>query len=327
MTSTSPTRSPELARDTRDSQDACVQVYPGCLIPYRFPEYELSAHAILEKLGIAVDPGVAFTCCGSQLLESTDAFAGLALAARNLAMAQARAQASACRSLLTLCGSCTHALLDARRQLRDAEMRATVNELLEPEGLVYRDRTPFPFRVLHVVRFLTQPEVFIRLRALARPLEGPVSVSLQVPCMAARPPALHPHPSGPTTFVDAMGALVSLAGAEVVPYPYQDRCCGGTMLAFDEEVGKELGRLRYAALRESGADLLVTACPNCELVYAIYPPLVEGQPERDEGDLPPALFLTQLLGLALGLAPAELGLDRHPDAARLATLLAWDSDA
>jgi len=71
---------------------------------------------------------------------------------------------------------------------------------------------------------------------------------------------------------------------------------------------KQAGRHLGDAV-DAGADCLVTPCPLCHLNLDLQQPLAERVVGRDLGM--PVLHLPQLVGLALGLAPAELGLQRH----------------
>jgi succinate dehydrogenase / fumarate reductase cytochrome b subunit len=71
-----------------------------------------------------------------------------------------------------------------------------------------------------------------------------------------------------------------------------------------KQAGRHLGDAVNA-----GADCLVTPCPLCHLNLDLQQPLAEKVVGRDLGM--PVLHLPQLVGLALGLSPKELGLARH----------------
>ena len=85
--------------------------YQGCLIPYRIPYYETSARKILTEIGIEL-VDLDFGCCGSQILESRNHGLWLAVAARNIALAEKHDL-----DILTLCGSCTSTLSRVKRLL------------------------------------------------------------------------------------------------------------------------------------------------------------------------------------------------------------------
>jgi succinate dehydrogenase / fumarate reductase cytochrome b subunit len=61
--------------------------------------------------------------------------------------------------------------------------------------------------------------------------------------------------------------------------------------------------------RDAQADCVVTPCPLCHLNLDLQQPLAEKAVGR-EIDMP-VLHLPQLVGLALGLSPKELGMGRH----------------
>lgn len=287
---------------------ACI--FPGCLVAYRFPEYEKSASLVLDALGVDQVFVDCFTCCGSQVAESADEMFLLALGARNLAIAQSHGA----DTVICLCGSCTYELLRAKERLGNPMNLARVNEMLKPEGLYYDVRNPL--QVKHILEVLD---------ALPRKLEGlcgnkiSVGAAVQEPCNALRPAYLHPALDGRSSL---LRDITAWTGADCARFEYENRCCGGTMLAFDEPVGMDLASLRYHALEKCDAQIIVTACPNCHSVYYVYPRAVNKKYGKPGSRLPPAVFITQLLGLSMGMTFSEVGLDRHMDRKYLVKLLA-----
>ena len=67
--------------------------------------------------------------------------------------------------------------------------------------------------------------------------------------------------------------------------------------------------LRLPDAVDADADCLVTPCPLCHLNLDLQQPVAEKVVGRSL-DMP-ILHLPQLVGLALGLDPKELGLNRH----------------
>ncbi len=286
---------------------ACI--FPGCLVAYRFPEYEKSASLVLDALGVDQIFVDSFTCCGSQVAESADEMFLSALGARNLAMAQARGV----DTVICLCGSCTYELVRARERMGNPLTEARVNEILAPEGIAYDARKP-P-RIKHILEVL---DTFSRKLEELCNRKMPIKAAVQEPCNVLRPPGLHPALEGRTSL---LRDITAFAGAECVPFDYENRCCGGTMLAFDEPVGMDLASLRFRALEKCGAQVVLTACPNCHSVYYIYPRAVDKKYAKTGSRLPPAVFITQLLGLSMGMTFAEVGLGRHMERRALFKLL------
>ncbi len=278
-----------------------LSIFPGCLAAYRFPEYEKSASLVLEALGMAPVFVDLFTCCGSQVAESADDMFLLATGIRNLAIAQARSV----NTLVCLCGSCAYELLRARERAANPFTEARINLMLAKEGLRYDAADP-PI-VKHILEILGtgRPRGLLE-RLCSRKMNFPVAV--QEPCNAFSPARLHPDLEGKASL---LRGLVGLTGVECVDFEYEKRCCGGTMLAFDESVGKSLTALRHRALEKCGARLIATACPNCHSVYSVY---------SRPGRIPPALFVTQMIGLSMGMTPTDVGLRRHMDQRALSEL-------
>ena len=71
-----------------------------------------------------------------------------------------------------------------------------------------------------------------------------------------------------------------------------------------EMVGKHTHNAKAA-----GADAMVTPCPLCHLNLDGQQP--KAQAQRGEKIGLPILHLPQLVGMAMGLTPKELGLGRH----------------
>ena len=263
--------------------------YPGCLVLQRMPEYELAARVVLRALGIELEIVQQAICCGAPVVESCTAD-WVYLAAYNLA----RTEAMGHDTVVTLCGSCTNALTRAASQLRDASVRAEAERRLRPLGLsVAQDVT-----VRHLVRLLSEREHDLRSR-IVHPLS--IRVAFTNPCQVFRPSNImnFDDPIKP----QSLHRLVELTGAEVIPYGGEDECCGAAIHLADSKVALAAGRRKLEATQE--ADVLLHACGNCQLLLRNFQHLiVRGEP----GLRKRTLFLPQLIGLAMGLPEAELGL-------------------
>jgi heterodisulfide reductase subunit B len=102
-----------------------------------------------------------------------------------------------------------------------------------------------------------------------------------------------------------MRRLVALTGAEVVEYGGEDECCGATVYLADRDLALAAGRRKLEAVANQGADLLLHGCGNCQLLLRRFQRLIV----QDDAHLRiRALLLPQLIGLAMGIPEAELGL-------------------
>jgi heterodisulfide reductase subunit B len=124
-------------------------------------------------------------------------------------------------------------------------------------------------------------------------------------CLLARPPeiAAFENPDQPVSIDD----LAAVTGAEPVDWPYKTECCGASLSMTHTDVVRRLSHRLLSMAHEAGAECVIVACPMCQVNLDLRQP----DAVRAYGPIPemPVLYITQLLGLALGLTPKELGLD------------------
>jgi heterodisulfide reductase subunit B len=272
-------------------------LFLGCTIPARGRNYEMSARRTAEKLNIAFEDLDGFMCCGFPV-RSSDINASDVLAAFNLALAE-RAGTDLC----VLCSSCGAQLMEASRHLNeDPERLSLVNESLGRAGLEYRGGV----KVRHFARILleeTGPGPIAD--ACTKRLEG-LKVAVHYGCHYLKPSGLH---EGFDDVEDpsSIERLVELTGASCVDYEGKKLCCGGPVLPVDESSALAVAGRKLRAVAEAGADLICLVCPFCAVMYdGNQKSILAGQGlERDI----PVLYLTQLLGIAMGFDRKELGLN------------------
>jgi len=265
--------------------------YPGCLVLQRMPDYELAARSVLGALGIDLEIVQEALCCGAPVVESfTTEWVYLSI--YNLA----RVVDAGHDTVVTLCGSCTNALTRAGYALRDPDVRAEAQRRLRPLGLAVPE--PEGVTVKHLLRLLSEREEALRARVV-RPLS--IRVALTNPCQVFRPGDVmrFDDPLEP----QSLRRLVELTGAEVVTYGGEDECCGSAIYLADTQVALEAGRRKLEATL--GADVLLHACGNCQLLLRNFQPAIIRGAESLRRR---TLVLPQLLGLAMGLPEAALGL-------------------
>lgn len=273
-------------------------VFLGCTIPARQMNYEQSARAVAEALGVEL-VDVDFGCCGFPI-EPIDEVKALAMAAMNLKKAAAEGLEA-----VALCSACAEMLTKAGEVLgkNDATLRK-VNRLLSRQlGAEYGGEAP---RVVHFARMLYENVGTDRIRELVkRPLEG-IRVAVHYGCHFVRPSELYGEFDDPE-FPRSLDELVEATGATSVDYRGKKDCCGGGILAVGEGVAKEMTMRKLDALAEAGVDAMVLVCPFCGIMYDRYQDLIAAEAGRTYGI--PVLYYPQLLGLALGIDPDRLGFD------------------
>lgn len=264
--------------------------YPGCSQHSTGLEYGLSIQAVFHHLGLKLVELSGWNCCGASSAHALNHTLGLALPARNLALAQAVGH----RHLMTPCAACFSRLKGTDYTLRtDAATRAEIEAIVGFEftgevsvrpGLAVLYEDYGPERIAAQVRL---------------PLHG-LKVVTYYGCLLVRPPQVtqFDDPDDPQVMAD----LLRAAGAEVMPWSHATDCCGaGLSLSRSDVVQNLVGRLAERA-REAGADALVTACPLCQVNLEMR--------QTTEPKLP-AFYFTELLGLAFGLPEAQEWWPKH----------------
>lgn len=251
----------------------------------RMPQYEKAAKRVLRELDVHLADMPYSACCGAPLESFTDEW--LYLAAYNLSRAETMEL-----DILALCGNCASTLSRAIEALKDPLLTNEANDRLGKIGLRYRGKVG----VKHLVRVLSEHLDDLK-EQIGQKL--PLKVALTHPCQAFRPHTLlrFDDPLQPR----AMRDIVELTGAEVITYKGEYDCCGSTLYLADEELALKAGqqKLRSAA----GADVLINACGNCQLLLERFQDMI-----RQQRPVPklPVMTLPQLLGLAMGIDAAEL---------------------
>lgn len=278
--------------------------YPGCSALKSAIELDKSTRAVLDALGLEWFTLSQAACCGSREcggLRVVDERFALANNARTLALAEA----GGADTIINVCSTCQLELEgDNLRLKKEAGLLAEINRLLEGIGSEYQATA----QVKNLLYFLLEDVGLERLASLAeRPLRG-LKIAPFYGCHLLRPRSL--HSSGEDPYAPrALGTLIEALGAEEIMFPGASGCCGFHAILVHKEPQLRMSGDHLAQAKAQGAELMVTPCPLCHTVLDSYQPSIERA--LHTGLHLPVLHLSQLIGLALGLDPRELGLDRH----------------
>ena len=268
--------------------------FPGCTVLARFPGYEISTRKIADRLGIELVDMPGSSCCGTTYMETLDHKTALALAARNICIAEDMGL-----DIVTICNGCTEALTKANKTLKeDPELRGEVNEVLAKVGRQFRGTV----EVKHLVRMLKEDVGLEKIKAeMKKALDG-LKVGAHYGCHLLKPSDVmdFDDPEAPTS----LDTLVELTGAKSVAYPNKLECCAGPVMGVREKVTWSVGLEKVETVKKY-ANIMVTACPFCYLTYERCQLMSEASPNV------PVVHFPQLLGLALGLEYDDLGFDKN----------------
>ena len=267
--------------------------FPGCSLESTAWDFDRSTRAVCRALGIELEDISDWVCCGSTPAHSTSETLAIALPVLNLQKAQA-----AGLPVMTACASCYARLRTANHKVRNESAERERSERIT--GKFYDGGV----EVHHVLDVLVNRFGLDGVRAkVTRPLEG-LRVACYYGCLLARPPEIvaFDDPEHPTSMDD----LVAATGAEPVAWPLKTECCGASLSMTHAGAVSRLGFKLLSMAREAGAECLAVACPLCQMNLD----LRQADAAKAYGAIPPmpVFYVTQLLGLALGLSARELAL-------------------
>lgn len=283
---------------TEDSpQNSEYTLFLGCTVPVRALNYEISARKVAEKLGLHLSDVSDFSCCGYPI-KSVHRYAYLLMAARNLALAEKKGL-----PLCTLCSACCGSLTEANHEIHeDEKLRRRINEdLFEWVGLRYEGG----IEVTHFIRVLDQEIGRKRIAEQVRADLSSLRVAPHYGCHYTKPSTIYNRTEDPED-PKSLDELIRATGAHSVQYEDKLQCCGGGVLAIDEQVALAMAHKKLDHLQTQQADAMILICPFCNIMYEGNQRKIEKTYQR-EYKLP-ILYYPQLLGLALGLEPDELGM-------------------
>lgn len=273
--------------------------FPGCTLESAAQELMISTQKVATALGVELIELDGWTCCGASHIQDISEDLSLSINARNIALGE-RLNAP----ILTVCNTCTLMLRTAKQRIdEDATIKERVNEGLKEARMEYQGTS----EVTHLLWMLIRGYGLDNLKAkVKRPLTG-LRVANFYGCHIVRPPQImgfenHLNPQ-------SMEMVVAALGAESVDFDQRLACCGfHAVFPAEREVMKKTG-VNCISARDSGADVMVTPCPLCQMQLDMYQP--DAQKRFEESIRMPILHLPQLIGLALGFEPEELGIRRH----------------
>ncbi len=274
-------------------------LYPGCAAKGATPELYQSTMAVIGRLGIEVTELTASSCCGAGVVGEADPDGALALSARTFAQAERLGL-----DVMTICGTCQGVMGGANRKLKaDPALLERVNRLLQPEGLTYRGTV----QVKHLLWIVVREVGLEKLKDEVQVTLGDLKIAPFYGCYILRPSwdLGFDDPENP----NSLEKVIRAVGAEPVDYGGKIKCCGFPLILEKEDIALAMDGANLKEAKDGGADAMVTPCPLCHMSLDIYQERA-GRKVNAKLDLP-VLHLPQMLGLAMGVPAADLGMQHH----------------
>ncbi len=284
--------------------------YPGCAMETSANAYNDSLNAVRKPLGLDLEEIDDWNCCGATEYVGISLTPAYALISRNLALAAK--QSNSTKTVVASCSACYLNLAKADHYMLERPVLGeNVNKALAAGGLEY---TPGSLTIRHLLDVIINDVGLETVKSrVVKPLKG-LRVAPYLGCMVPRPDyekrwSDHERP-------DELDRLLKALGAEVIDFPLKTHCCGGHMTQISPTTAFELIRRLIQSADQYQADLMVTVCPMCQMNLDAY----QNETNRyfHTNYKMPILFFTQLIGLAFGVDPKELGFGKELVDARAA---------
>ena len=270
--------------------------YPGCALHGSSNDYEDSVQACLQALGLGLRELDDWICCGATAAHSLNHKLSIALPARNLGLAER----DGFSEMLAPCPMCSMELIKAGKSLvEDAHLRQEISRIVE---LPVVGKT----RVLNLIQVF-QEIGLDKIKASVRTPLTSVQAACYYGCLLTRPPEI-------LRFDDceqpsSMEAILGAVGAKTVSWNYRTECCGAGMTMANEDTVLDLSHKILTNAAAHGANCLVVACPMCHVNLDMKQEAIEWRYGVRHGMV--VYYLSDLVGLSLGLDAGVLGIDRH----------------
>jgi len=269
--------------------------FPGCSAESTARDMHASTTAVARSLGIELVEPKGWTCCGATAGHQTDRFLAAALPAASLAKVKDTGL-----DMVVSCAACYNRMKIANHEISASpDLRKGVGEALgrDYDGSV---------KVRHFLEVLLNDVGTETLQgSVKRSLNG-LAVACYYGCLLVRPHDVtcFDDPENPTS----MDRLVTALGGRALEWPHKVECCGGGLSLSRTDVVVRLTESILGMAQAAGAGCIVVACPMCQINLDMRQLDIEKQ--MGKSYRMPVLYITQLIGLCLGLSPDELGLDK-----------------
>jgi len=270
--------------------------YPGCSLSGTAKEFDKSLKAVLKVLDVNLLEIQNWSCCGASSAHVTNHLLSVALPVRNII----EAKKQGLNEIVAPCAACYNRLVSAQHEMKlDEKLRTKIEDLVEEK---YQGSA----EVYNLIQ-LFQKTGLEEIKSKKKADLSDIKVACYYGCLLVRPHSL-------ANFDDAedpvsMEEIVTATGAKPLDWNFKTECCGAAHSIAHKDIVLKLSKNILDDAIRNGADVIVTACPMCHSNLDMR----QWSIVRSDKDFKsiPVLYLSQLIGLALGLNKKELGIDLH----------------
>lgn len=269
--------------------------YPGCSAESTSQDHHASILEVAKALGIEMIEPKGWICCGSTPAHHTDKVLSVALPATSLLKVQKIGM-----DMIVSCAACYNRMKVANHEIQHKpEIKKQVSKVLGEE---YNGEV----KVRHFIEVLLEDIGIERLKYLFTHSLNGLKIANYYGCLLVRPHVVtkFDDPENPTS----MDKLVEAMGGESLDWPHKVECCGGGFALSRPDIVVELSGGILEMADASGAQCITVACPMCQVNLDLRQN--EINKKKDKSFNIPIIYITQLLGLCLGISAKKLGMKR-----------------
>ncbi len=271
--------------------------YPGCSLESLAVSYNMSTLETTRELGLEMAELDDWNCCGATSYFHIDELFAHALVARNIAIAEQEGL-----DFVAPCSACfKNAYFTNEHMKHDPDLAEHINFALAADNLSLNGST----KVRHLIEVFIEDVGYEGIKEkVTRPLDG-LKVAPYYGCQMVRPRKNDEEIENPQYFEK----LIESIGADAIDYASKTRCCGGSLIVTNRKAALDMVYRLLLDAENRGADVIATTCPMCNVNLEVYQRQVNREYNTDFAI--PAMYFTQLIGLAFGIAPGRLGIGKE----------------
>ena len=279
-----------------------VGFYPGCSMKGGAQEYQESVTALAKVFDIELVEVPDWNCCGATAAHNLSKELSLSLPARIMALAEKEG----ITDIVVPCAACYNRLSIVKHEMaEDPSLSAKVASIID---LKYEGTT----QILNIIQFIDKYITDKLEEKVVKPFN--YKSACYYGCLLVRPHAILKFDR--VEDPQSMDVLVKKAGGDAIDWAFKTECCGaGMSVSRTDTVARLSGNIMKDAV-DRQAEVVVVACPMCHSNLDMRRPEIN-KFLNEKIDIP-ILYITQVLGLAVGLDAKTLGLNRHMTAVNLA---------
>lgn len=271
-----------------------IGIYPGCSLTGSSREYNESVVAVAKALDIELVEIKDWNCCGATAAHALNEELSLSLPAKIMA----NAEEQGLTEVLVPCAACYNRLKVTQHELKDDTKRTRVVDILK---MPYQGN----LKIINVLQMLeTYGTENIKAR-IAKPFDH--KVACYYGCLLVRPHAILQFDR--VEDPQSMDSLIKAVGGTSIDWAFKTECCGGGFSVSRTDLVVKLSGNILKDAADRGAEALIVACPMCQSNLDMRRVAINKTMETPS-DIP-VIYITQAIGLALGVSAKELGLKRH----------------